>query len=324
MKKLLWGLIIAAAVLTTVSTMKNDNSIIIYSCMEQFRNDELQKQLNEQFPDLDVFVMYMPTGKVAAKLKLEENETDADMIIALESAYMSQVEDFMTDAKPYSDVDYISEMDKQTGNSLIWERQSGSIVINKKVLEENNLEIPHTYEDLLKPCYKNLIAMPDPKSSGTGFFFLKSLVNEMGEEEAFYYIDRLSENIKQFTESGSGPIKLLKQGEIGIGLALTFQGVNELNEGNDFLILEPEYGCPYSVTRTSLIKGREKNDDIVRVFRFVVNDYMIYDKTYNSPEPVMENQVNRIDNYPQNIKYADMAGIDDLAEKERLLKKWKY
>ena len=324
MKKLLWGLIIAAAVLTTVSTMKNDNSIIIYSCMEQFRNDELQKQLNEQFPDLDVFVMYMPTGKVAAKLKLEENETDADMIIALESAYMSQVEDFMTDAKQYSDIDYINDMDEQAGNSLIWERQSGSIVINKKVLEENNLELPHTYDDLLKPCYKNLIAMPDPKSSGTGFFFLKSLVNEMGEEEAFYYIDRLSENIKQFTESGSGPIKLLKQGEIGIGLALTFQGVNELNEGNDFLILEPEYGCPYSVTRTSLIKGREKNDDIVRVFRFVVNDYMIYDKTYNSPEPVMENQVNRIDNYPQNIKYADMAGIDDLAEKERLLKKWKY
>jgi hypothetical protein len=29
-------------------------------------------------------------------------------------------------------------------------------------------------------------------------------------------------------------------------------------------------------------------------------------------------------NYPQNVKIADMTGIENLAEKQRLLEKWQY
>lgn len=146
----------------------------------------------------------------------------------------------------------------------------------------------------------------------------------MGEEKAFEYIDKLALNVKQFTESGSGPVKLLIQGEAAIGLGLTFQAVNELNNGNDFEIIEPEFGSPYSLTSTSMIEGRQKNKDIVRVFEFIVNDYMVYDKMYGSPEKVLKEQENGIENYPENIRYADMTGIDDIEEKERLLAKWKY
>ena len=39
--------------------------------MKQLRNDELQKQLNEAFPELDVYIMYMSTAKAAAKLSIE-------------------------------------------------------------------------------------------------------------------------------------------------------------------------------------------------------------------------------------------------------------
>ncbi|MEG1630213.1 MAG: ABC transporter substrate-binding protein, partial [Erysipelotrichaceae bacterium] len=108
------------------------------------------------------------------------------------------------------------------------------------ILKKHHLQAPKTYEDLLKPEYKGLVAMPDPKSSGTGYFFYKNLVNNWGEEKTIEYIDKLSKNIKQFTESGSGPVKMLIQGEIAVGLGLTFQGVNELNNGNPFTLSEPE------------------------------------------------------------------------------------
>ena len=45
------------------------------------------------------------------------------------------------------------------------ERQAGSIVVNNEVLAKYNLPMPQTYEDLLDPMYKGLIAMPDPKSA---------------------------------------------------------------------------------------------------------------------------------------------------------------
>ena len=324
MKKVLCILVACAIVLTSLSVARGDSSIIVYSCLEQFRNDELQKQLNENFPDLDVFVMYMPTAKVAAKLSIEGTETDADIVVGLEQAYMEKVENNMTDIDKYVHLDYMDDVKSKSKNYMTWERQAGSVIVNKKILEKHNLPMPETYEDLLNPVYKDLIAMPDPKSSGTGFFFLKNLINVLGEDEAYAYIDELAKNVKQFTESGSGPVKLLIQGEIAIGLGLTFQGVNELNNGNDFILIEPEYGSPYSLTTTSMVKGREKNKDIERVFEFIANDYMVYDKTYGSPEKVLKEQTNMVENYPENIKYADMTGIEDLEEKERLLAKWKY
>lgn len=324
MKKVLYALIACAVILVGITTIKNDNSIIIYSSLEQFRNDELQKQLNEAFPDLDVYVMYMSTAKSAAKLSVEGTDSDADIVVGLENAYMSKIAKYMADVTKYSYLEYEEDMTVESGKYLIWERQAGSIIVNKTILEREGLPMPKTYEDLLNPVYKNYIAMPDPKSSGTGFFFLKNLVNVLGEEEAFAYIDKLAENVKQFTESGSGPVKLLIQGEVAIGLGLTFQAVNELNNGNNFEIIEPEYGSPYSLTSTSMLKGRTENLDIVRVFEFIVNDYMVYDKMYGSPEKVLKEQKNGIANYPENINYADMTGIEDMKEKERLLAKWKY
>lgn len=324
MKKVLCALIACAVLLVGITTVKNDNSIIIYSSMEQFRNDELQEQLNEKFPELDVYVMYVSTAKSAAKLSIEGTGTDADIVVGLEQAYMTKVEEHMADVSQYSHLEYEDDMVVPSGKYLTWERQAGSIIVNKTILEKENLPMPKTYEDLLNPVYKNLVAMPDPKSSGTGFFFLRNLVNEMGEEKAYDYIDKLAVNIKQFTESGSGPVKLLIQGEIAIGLGLTFQAVNELNNGNDFEIIEPEYGSPYSLTCTSMVEGRQNDPDIVRVFEFIANDYMIYDKMYGSPEKVLKVQENGIENYPENIKYADMTGIEEIEEKERLLAKWKY
>lgn len=324
MKKLLSLFSVCAVVLVGITTVKNDNSIIVYSCMEQFRNDELQKQLNEQFPELDVFVMYVPTAKVAAKLSIEGKRTDADIVVNLETAYMNKVEEYMADVTEYSHLEYLDDMVVPNGKYLTWDRQAGSVIVNKTILQKKGLPIPETYEELLDPAYKNLIAMPDPKSSGTGFFFLKSLINTMGEDTAFEYIDQLAENIKQFTESGSGPVKMLIQGEIAIGLGLTFQGVNELNNGNDFEIIEPQFGSPYSLTGVSMVEGRQKNKNIERVFEFIVNDYMVYDKMYGSPEQVLKEQKNGVKNYPKDIHYADMTGIDDINEKERLLAKWKY
>lgn len=324
MKKVLCLLMACAIVLIWVTTVKNDNSIIVYSSMEQFRNDELQEQLNERFPELDVYVMYVSTAKASAKLSIEGTGSDADIVVGLENAYMTKVQEHMADVGTYSHLEYEEDMKATCDKYLIWERQAGSIIVNKTILERENLSMPASYEDLLNPKYQNLIAMPDPKSSGTGYFFLKNLVNVMGEDKAFDYIDKLAGNIKQFTESGSGPVKLLIQGEVAIGLGLTFQAVNEFNNGNDFEIIEPEYGSPYSLTSTSMLEGRQYNEDIVRVFEFIVNDYMIYDKMYGSPEKVLKEQENGIKNYPQNINYADMKGIEQIEEKERLLAKWKY
>lgn len=326
LKKLYILLCVIALLLVYDTSKQNSESIIIYSSMEQYRGEELQNQLNEKFPDYNIKVMYVSTGKAAAKISTEKQKSDADIIVGLETSYMEKIKEELADISGLSELKYLDGLTPEDNENayVIWERQAGAFVINKEILKKYDLPIPKTYTDLLDPIYEGLIAMPDPKSSGTGYFFYKSLVNMMGEKDALRYIDELENNVKQFTESGSGPIKLLIQGEVAVGLSLTFQAVAQINDGSPFQIIYPPEGSPYSLTGTGLMKKNADNKEVLEVFKYIINDFLVYDKQYFSPEPILENQENKIENYPQNIKYADMKGISDMQEKERLLKLWKY
>ena len=50
---------------------KSENSVVIYSSLEEFRNEYLSKRIKEQFPDYDVTIQYLPSGKNVAKIKAE-------------------------------------------------------------------------------------------------------------------------------------------------------------------------------------------------------------------------------------------------------------
>ena len=194
--------------------------------------------------------------------------------------------------------------------------------IDKKYFSEHNLEIPKTYEDLLKPEYKNLIAMPDPKTSGTGYAFFLNAVNIMGEENAINYFKSLKENLREFTTSGSGPTNLLKQGEIAIAMGMTSQGAQAINEGYDFEIVSLETGAPYNTTSFAIINGRESNENVKKVFEWLLTDFSRYDKENYMPDVLLKGQKNNVKNYPTNFSEANMDGIDDISLKNELLSKW--
>lgn len=326
MKKGIIILVIITLLFTVLADTGNKESIVVCASSEQFRNDEMQAQLNERFPDKNIVVMYMSTGKAAAKVYSEGSNSEIDILVGLETGYLNKIKGSLADISGLSRIPYMDGVTvADNGNRWVtWERQAGAIVINRTILEKHGLEAPKTYEDLLKPEYRGLIAMPDPKSSGTGYFFYKSWVNAMGEEAALAYADALYANLKQLTESGSGPIKLLKQGEVAIGLSLTFQAMNEINDGQPFDIVFPELGSPYSLTGTAIIEGHQNKADVLEVYDYIIHEFLIYDKENFSPEQIYDDQINRIPNYPQNITYADMSGIQDDQEKERLLAIWKY
>ncbi len=331
MKKILIVLLAITLLFTGLAVGgSNKNSIVICCSSEQFRNDEMEKQLKEKFPDKRIEVQYMSTGKAATKVYTEGKRTEIDILVGLETGYMNKLatpkRNLLADISGMSEIDYLDGLTPEDNRNLwvTWEKQAGAIIVNKSVLEKYKLKTPTSYEDLLDPQYKGLVAMPDPKSSGTGYFFYKSWVNTWGEEQTLSYVDKLHKNLKQFTESGSGPIKMLKQGEIAVGLALTFQAVNEMNAGYPFEIIFPETGSPFSLTGTAIIDGHEDKSGVEDVFKFIINEFFKYDKEHFSPELVYEGQTITIANYPSNIIYADMTGIQDDKAKEKLLDLWKY
>ncbi len=330
MKKILIALLAITLFFTGFAVIGNSKESIVICCSsEQFRNEEMERQLKKQFPDKNIEVQYMSTGKAATKVYTEGKKTEIDILVGLETGYMNKIAKNLEDISDITDKSEIKYLDgltpKDNGDLWVtWEKQAGAIIVNRSILDKYKLETPDSYEDLLDPQYKGLVAMPDPKSSGTGYFFYKSWVNDWGADATIEYVDKLHKNLKQFTESGSGPIKMLKQGEIAVGLALTFQAVSEINNNFPFEIIYPETGSPYSLTGTAIIKGHKSKSGVAEVFDYIINEFFLYDKEHYSPELVYQGQTIAIENYPSNIVYADMTGIQDDKEKERLLDLWKY
>jgi iron(III) transport system substrate-binding protein len=327
MKKILIVLLAVTLLFTGLAVGgSNKNSIVICCSSEQFRNDEMEKQLKEKFPDKRIEVQYTPTGQAAAKIYGEGKGTEVDIMVGLETGYLNKISHLLADISGMSEINYLDGLTPEDNRNLwvTWEKQAGAIIVNRIVLEKYKLKTPTCYEDLLDPQYKRLIEMPNPQSSGTGYFFYKSWVNAWGEEGALKYVDKLEKNILDFTTSGSGPIKDLRQETIAIGLALTFQAVDEMNKGYPFEIIFPETGSPFSLTGTAIIDGHEDKSGVEEVFKFIVNEFFLYDKEHFSPEIVYEGQTITIANYPSNIIYADMTGIQDDKAKEKLLDLWKY
>jgi iron(III) transport system substrate-binding protein len=326
MKKIFW--IMAALFLAgiAISCKKADNtSVVIYTSTEDFRTEHMQQLLKEKFPDYDITLQVLSTGNHAAKLKAEGTQTEADIILNLETGYLEGLQDIMADLSAYDLSDFLPELVPASRRFLPWDKSSGAIVINRSRLESDGLPIPASYQDLLKPIYKGLISMPNPKTSGTGYMFLVSLINAWGEDAAFAYFDGLAENILQFTTSGSGPVNALIQGEVSIGMGMTLTAVNAINtRGIPLELLFFAEGAPSITTSFGIIKGKETRAVVKEVFEFAMTRLVKDDKELYCPEPILKNQPNNIANYPRNISYANMDGVYDLSLKERLLEKWKF
>ena len=326
MKKTLCVLLVLFVIGITISCKKNDDSnVIIYTSTEDFRTEHMQQLLSDKFPNYNITLQVLSTGNHAAKLKAEGTQTEADIILNLETSYMESLEDIFADLSSYDLSEYLPEMIPASKRYLPWDKSSGAIVINRSKLESLNLPAPASYSDLLNPVYKGLISMPSPKTSATGYMFVVSLINILGEDAAFEYFDGLAENILQFTSSGSGPVNALIQGEVAIGLGMTITAVKAINDRNApfDLIFFPE-GAPSNTSSYAIIKGKESRPVVKEVFEFVMAKLVKDDKNLFCPEQIFKNQPNNIPNYPKNIPYANMDGFFDQNLKEKRLNRWKY
>lgn len=97
-----------------------------------------------------------------------------------------------------------------------------------------------------------------------------------------------------------------------------YQVVTEINNGNPLKMIYPESGSPYSLDGVSIVKGKDDKQNVKDVFTYLVNDYLVYDKDHYNPGKILEGQESQMKNYPEDIKYADMTGIDDLELRDEI------
>lgn len=319
---LMLALIMIASCLSFGGCSKKE-TIIIYTSAESFRIDYMRQRMQEQFPNYDIRIDYKSSGDQASLMKAAGKNIECHITHDLEYGNAAELAALGIFADISDTVDFsLYTEDTVTSNFYAPElRNGGAIILNMDVINEKELDEPTSYEDLLDPQYKGLISMPNPKTSGTGYMFLLSLVNAWGEEEALNYFKTLSENVLAFESSGSGPVNKLITKEVAIGFGMIAHAVQQINEGENLKIFFFEEGAPYSLYGQSVIAGNETNPAVMEVFNFLANDLNeeMCERFY--PEKLYKDKDFTIQNFPSDVTYADMS--DNTPErKAHLLGKW--
>lgn len=114
---------------------------------------------------------------------------------------------------------------------------------------------PACWADLLDTRFQDDVQVANPNSSGTSYTMLATMVQLMGEEEAFDYLAALHDNISQYTQSGSAPIRAAATGETAVGIVFQHDAVAQTVQGAPVVTVAPCEGTGYEVGSMSIIEG---------------------------------------------------------------------
>ena len=198
---------------------------------------------------------------------------------------------------------------------------------NDEMLKKEGLPAPQCWADLIKPIYKGKIQIANPNSSGTAYTALATLVQLMGEKDAFTYLKALHKNVNQYTKSGSAPVKAAGAGETLIGIVFMHDAVAVADAGRPIKTVAPCEGTGYEIGSMSIIRGARNLENAKKFY-----DWALTAESQGRAKDVKSYQV------PSNLDAAvspltpdlsriklinyDFAKYGSSAERRRLLKKW--
>lgn len=259
----------SAAVLPAFAAQSADLSLIcsgdVVVC------EKLVAAFEKDHSEISVNMVRMSSGEAYAKLRAESRNPQTDLwwggtgdphlqaaADELTAEYKSPMMDQLQDwALRQAEVSGYRTVGVYSG-ALGWG-------YNTKIFADKGLKEPACWADLLDPALKGEIQLADPNSSGTAYTAVATLVQLMGEDEAFAYFKALNNNVSQYTKSGSAPVKAAARGEAGLGIVFMHDAVSQSVEGFPIQSVAPCEGTGYEVGSMSLVEGAQ-NPDEAKIF----------------------------------------------------------
>jgi len=143
---------------------------------------------------------------------------------------------------------------------------------NTEVAKKNSLPAPASWADLTKPVYKGQVVMPNPASSGTGYLSVVSILQRLGEQKGWEYLDALHKNIAEYTKSGSKPCKDAAAGERAIGVSFEYVAAKQKKDGAPVEMVLPKEGSGYDMEANALTKKGKNNAAAKQFLDWAITD----------------------------------------------------
>lgn len=258
------------------NTKATSGEITVYTALEDEQVTAYLEVFNSEYPDINVNVVRESTGIITAKLLAEKDNPQADVVWGTAASSMMVLDD-QDGLKAYAPegVDRILPQFKSDKEVPTWvgiDAWETAIVVNTDEAKKLNLPEIKSYQDLLDPAFKGHIVMSNPNSSGTGFLTVSAILQLMGEEEGWAYLDALHENVSQYVHSGSKPAKMAAAGECAVGISFGYAGLSQKEKGAPVEVIFPEEGSGWDLEANALINKDEINPAAYTFLDWAISD----------------------------------------------------
>ena len=127
------------------------------------------------------------TGVITAKLLAEKANPQADVVMGVAASSLALLNN-QGMLIPYAplNLDAIMSQYRDKKNPPAWfgmDVWGATVCFNTVEAQKRNIPKPETWKDLTKPVYKGQIVMPNPASSGTGFFDVTAWLIAVGRRQ---------------------------------------------------------------------------------------------------------------------------------------------
>jgi len=266
--------LLALGAVTPAAAQKQ--TVVIYTAIENEQIAEYKKAYEKSLPNIEVKMLRLSTGDVAARFMAEKDNMQADVIWGVGATNMLVFKNAGL-LEPYAPkgLDRVQPLFRDKANPPSWvvlDIYMSAFCFNTDTGKKHNLPAPASWADLAKPVYKGHVVMPNPASSGTGYLSVVSILQRMGEAEGWKYLDALDKNIAEYTKSGSKPCKDSAAGERAIGVSFEYVAHEMKKKGAPVEMVLPKEGSGYEIEANGLTKKGAKNPAARQFLDWAITD----------------------------------------------------
>lgn len=243
--------------------------VVIYTNADEEPAKVIEKTLDNNGYKNKYILQSLGTSELGGKLLAEGNKIEADLITM--STFYS--EGAQAKNQLFKEVTpEVKALQETSPYAYPMTVQEGVIFYNTAALKEAKLTTPKSFKDLAQPEYKGQLSIPDINSSSTAWLFVQALLDTYGEAEAQTILKGIYANAGAHVEdSGSGPLKKVRVGEVAIGFGLRHQAIKDQKEGLPIDYVEPTEGTFTLTESLSVIdKGDKTNPEAEKMLALIL------------------------------------------------------
>src|SRR5512134_4095553 len=328
------GKLVAAAALSLAAfgASAQKTQLTVYTALETDQLKAYQTAFEKANPGIEIVWVRDSTGIITAKLLAEKANPKADVIMGVAATSMA-IFDKEGMLMPYAPAGLarLSPQYRDPKNPPAWvgmDVWGATICFNTVEAQKKNIPKPETWKDLTKPAYKGQVVMPNPASSGTGFFDVTAWLTLWGDDKGkgggWKYMDALHQNIAQYTHSGSKPCNMAASGEFVVGISFEYRANANKAKGAPIDLVFPKEGLGWDLEAFGIHKGTKKLEAAKKLADWASskNAMILYGKNFAiTAQPGVASPLPNVPkDYEQRLVKMDFGW--SAKNRERILAEW--